>query len=165
MKQALRRTPWLIALVLIWLFLWGDFGVGRILSGLVVSAIVVLLFPMPPIAIGVRPHPFRLLVVIVSLGWELVAGSFRVGAMVLRRDPPRSAVIEVPVPSRSDLALTFLAIAFSVTPGSSAIEVWRHPGRIYVHVLGVKDKADVEKTRKSAHLLTERVLLALGAKK
>lgn len=165
MKQALRRTPWLIALVLIWLFLWGDFGIGRILSGLVVSAIVVLLFPMPPIAIGVRPHPVRLVVFILTMAWELVAGSLRVGVLVLRRDPPSSAVIEVPVPSTSDLALTFLAIAFSVTPGSSAIEVWRHPGRIYVHVFGVKDRADVEKMRKSAHLLTERVLLALGAKK
>lgn len=164
MKLALRRTPWLIALVLMWLFLWGDFSVGNILFALVVSAVVVLVFPMPPIAIGVRPRPLRVLGIVIYLGGQLILGSYRVTLLALRKEPPRCAVIEVPAPSTSDLALTFLAIAFSATPGSSTIEVWRHPGRLYVHYFGVENEADVAAARKSAHKLTHHVLLALGAK-
>lgn len=64
---------------------------------------------------------------------------------------------------RSDLNLTLTAEALSLVPGSLIVEVDRDAGILYVHVLGVRDRAEVERFRDGVLELEARLIAAIGS--
>lgn len=161
-----RRIQWpvLAGLTVVWALLWGDLSFAVVLSGLVVAAIVVMIFPLPPIAFAGRFRVVGMARLIGRFVVDLVVASIQVAGYALRIGRrPLNAVIQVDLNSRSDLYLTVTAELLSLIPGTLVVEVRRSTSTLFLHVLGVRDDADVEAARRSALNHEERVVRALAS--
>jgi multicomponent Na+:H+ antiporter subunit E len=148
-------------LVAIWVFLWGYLTVANVLSGIVVVAALLAVFPtgrprrptyvVRPIAVLRLVLYFvrSLLVANVVLAWEVLS----------RRDRIRTGVVEVPVLGVSEGILVFVANVTALTPGTLAIEVTPEPPTLYIHVLHLHD---VEHVRRDIRRLEELIVRAFG---
>ena len=162
-----RRTlqwPVVVWLAIVWVLLWGSVDPAVIAGGIVVSLVVLLAFPLPPIGFTGRIRPVKLVVLIARFFVDLVIASFQVVWLAVR--PARlepSALIQIDLRSRSDLYLTITAELISLVPGSLVIEVSRTHSRLYLHILDAKDMAGAEKARLLALAQERRVIEAFGS--
>lgn len=160
-----QQLPLLVALVLLWMMLWGSIAVLTILTGTVVAVLVTRTLYLPPVALSGRFHLGWSLAFLARFAADLVAASFEVAWYAFRpRGVSRNAVIRVDLTTRSDLVLTATALAVSLVPGSVVLEVDRPNSVLYVHALGVDSPEGVERTR--AHVLDyeRRLLRAIGSR-
>jgi multicomponent Na+:H+ antiporter subunit E len=168
MRHRQRRGfqwPIMLGLTAVWVLLWGNLSVANVVSGAVLSSLVVVVFPLPPIHFSGRFHPIGIAHLIGRFMVDLVVASAQIAATVLRPgSQPLNAVIEVDLRSRSDLYLTLTAELLSLIPGSLVIEARRSTGTLYLHVLGVRDASDVERSRAQALAQEERVVRALASR-
>ncbi|WP_370617550.1 Na+/H+ antiporter subunit E [Mumia sp. Pv 4-285] len=163
--QARRALEWpvLLWLTLVWVLLWGEFSVGNILAGLVISVAIIRVFPLPPIDFTGRLHPWRIVVLVYAFFRDLVLSSIQVAGIVLRFGyQPVNSVIVVPMRTRSDLALMMTSEIVSLVPGSLLIEVSRKDWTLQIHVIETRDTGDVEAARQRVWDEEERVVRALG---
>ncbi|WP_320669096.1 Na+/H+ antiporter subunit E [Patulibacter defluvii] len=151
-------------LVLLWLLLWGRVTPGLTLSGIVVAALVMLLFPLAPIAVDGRPRPLATLAFVVRFASDVLWASAQVAWLAVRPGPePPTAVIGLRLRTRSDLLLTLVAEALGLVPGSLVVEVDRRERILYLHLIGVRDRAAVERERRRAWALEARMIRAIGS--
>lgn len=163
-----RRIQWpfLIALTVVWVLLWGSVTVASVLAGVAVAVIVMVVFPLPPVIFGGR---VRLAGLARLAGWfvvDLVIASAQVSWLALRvGQQPSNTVVQVDLKSRSDLYLTLTAELLSLVPGSIVLEARRSTATLYLHVLGVApgDEAGAEDARRRSLRQEERVLNALAS--
>ncbi|MEV0197197.1 Na+/H+ antiporter subunit E [Nonomuraea sp. NPDC050691] len=162
-----RRRNRLIALTLlvtVWVLLWGSFTWANVISGLAVAAVVLAAFPLPPVTFAGRVHPLGMLRFAQRFLLDLVVSSLQVATLAFRiGHTPRNAIIAVPLKVRSDLNLTLTAEALCLVPGSIVIDVDRATGTLYVHVLGVRTRAEAERFRRSVWHLEARIIAAIGS--
>lgn len=161
-----RLLPPLTAgwLVVLWLLLWGRVSPGLIASGLVVALVATALFPLPEIPVEGRPRPLATLIFLVRLAWAIARASVQVAALAFRREREApTAVIGVRLRTRSDLMLTLVAEVLSIVPGSIVVEIDRRDAVLYLHLIGVRDRADVERERASALATEARMIRAFGS--
>jgi multicomponent Na+:H+ antiporter subunit E len=167
MRPARRRAlqvPVLIWLTVVWVALWGDLSTANVLSGLAVAVVVCLVFPLPPLRMGLRVRPIWLGWLVVRFLADVVAASAQVAWVTLRfHRPPRNAVIEVDLRTDSDFVLTVVAEMVSLVPGSLVVEARRSTHTLFLHVLDAGDMAGVESMRTQVLALERRVVLAFGA--
>lgn len=160
-----QKAPLLLALVLLWMMLWGSVTPLTVLTGLVVALVVTQALYLPPVVLSGRFNAWWMLVFLARFVVDLVVASFEVAWLAVRpRGVPRSAVIRVDLTTRSDFVLTGTALAVSLVPGSVVLEVDRPNSVLYVHALGVDSAERVERTR--AHVLDyeRRLLRAIGSR-
>lgn len=151
-------------LMTVWVLLWGVLSWGNVISGLVVAAVVLAVFPLPPVTLVGRPHPVSLL----RLAWrflaDLVVASGQLAVMAFRfGHQPRSAIIRVPLRVPSDLILTLTGEAVSLVPGSLIVDTDRDSTTLYIHVIGVADRAAVERFRHEVYETEARIVRAIGS--
>ncbi|GAB3207328.1 Na+/H+ antiporter subunit E [Marinactinospora thermotolerans] len=159
------QVPSLIAMTVVWALLFGELSVGVVLSGLLVSLAIVLIFPLPPVDPGLRLRPWPFLVFLGRFATDLITASVKVvGQAFAFGRLPRSSVIGVPLRSRSDLLLTMTAVTLSVIPGSVIVEVRYATSTLFVHVLGAADPAAAEAARRDVWALEERITRAFGTR-
>jgi len=165
-----RRQRWrnqfiaLAVLVLIWILLWGTFSWGNLIGGLVVAALVLWFFPLPPVTFAGRVRPVWFIWLVVRFLADLVVASVQVAWLALRPGPPpRTAVVAVPLRVNSDLNLTLVGEAVSLVPGSLIVEADRNTGTLYVHVLGVENQEEVQRFRESTWGVEARIVRAIGS--
>jgi multicomponent Na+:H+ antiporter subunit E len=164
------RTRWrdrivaMVVLVTVWMLLWGVISWANLISGLVVSAVVLTVFPLPPVTFAGRPRPlallrfaWRFLAVLVIASAQLAVLAFRFGHQ------PRSAIIRVPLRVPSDLVLTLTGEAVSLVPGSLIVDTDQASTTLYIHVIGVHDRAAVEEFRRSVYDVEARIVRAIGS--
>ena len=87
-------TPYLLTLVLlvlVWMALWGSASLIVILIGVVVSALILLLFPLPTMVFRFGIHPWRTLVLVVRFLCDVVVASVQVGWLAIRPRLPQVA--------------------------------------------------------------------------
>lgn len=154
-----QQLPLLVALVVLWMLLWGSIAPLTIVTGIVVALAVTRAFYLPAVELSGRFHPFWFAVFAGRVLAEMAVASFQVALLAIGpRARHRSALVKVDLTTRSDFILTGTALAVSLVPGSIVIEVDRASTVLYVHALGVSTEAEVEKAR--AHVLgLERDLL------
>ncbi|MFF5083201.1 Na+/H+ antiporter subunit E [Actinoplanes sp. NPDC000266] len=153
-----------LGLTAIWVLLWGSFTPLTMVGGAAVAAVVLAVFPLPPVTYAGRMHPLGVLRFAVRFVKDLVLASAQVASLAFRfGHVPRSAVIAVPLKVPSDLGLTLTAEALSLVPGSLIVEADRERGVLYVHVLGVKDAADADRFRRDVLDLEHRIVQAFGS--
>lgn len=151
-------------LVVLWVLLWGRVTPGLVVSGLVVASIAVALFPLPPLAIEGRVRPLAALRFGARFSWDVVRASVEVASLAVRRDQEApTAVIGVPLVTRSDLMLTLVSEVLSLVPGSLVVEVDRHDAIVYLHLIGVRDLDEVERERRRSLETEARMIRAFGA--
>jgi multicomponent Na+:H+ antiporter subunit E len=146
------------------MLLWGVFSWGNLISGLVVAALVLIVFPLPPVTFAGRPHPLGLL----RLAWrfltDLVLASVQLAVLAFRfGHEPRSAIIRVPLRVPSDLILTLTGEAVSLVPGSLIVDTDQASTTLYIHVISVADRAAVEQFRQSVYDTEARIVRAIGS--
>ena len=158
MRTRLGLAVWL---TLVWVLLWGDITIANILGGVLVSALVLWLFPAagPRGVATVRPVAalrflayflYKLVEANAIVAWEILTPS---NAGI------REAVVAVPVTGASDAVITVVANAISLTPGTLTLEVRKDPAMLFVHVLHLRS---IEQTRREVQYLQLLALRAFG---
>ncbi len=150
------RVLMAVALLAVWLALWGEVSVANVVSGLVVCPLVVALTPGLRTERRHRVHPVAVVRLVGVFLVALVKSTWQVAVTVVRPTPARlrAGVVRVRLRSRSPLTGTIVADLVTLTPGTVTLSLV--DGVIYVHVLGLTDpdaaRADV--------LAFERAVLA-----
>jgi len=172
---ALRRrlgkvqVPVALGMTLVWLLLFNGFrlrfeSLGLLVLGFLVSVLIMLVFPLPPITPGFRFRPLHLVRMLVYVFARMAVASFRVTVQTLSPSPVRSSVVAVPLRTDADLMLVCTAIASSIIPGSVIVEVGQPDHVLYVHLLGADDERSMAEGRKDIWNLEERIVMALGTR-
>jgi multicomponent Na+:H+ antiporter subunit E len=161
----------LFALV-VWLALWGDISVINVAGGVLVVAVLALLFRPDPR--GHRLHPFALVRLVAVFAWRLVTSSASVVLAVLAPTPARlrSGVVGVRLSHPSSLVATIVADAISLTPGTLTLEARyadedastpSEPPVLYIHVLGLSDPAAIRDDVRRLEQLVVSAVTPTGA--
>lgn len=156
------QLPLVVWLAIMWSLLWGTFTPGNLISGLVVGLVLTLVFPLPPLDIGLRFHPVGIVRLVARFSKDLVLATLRVAGQILSPGPLPSAILELPLRSRSDLMLTVTTLVVQSVPGSTVVEIRRETSTLYLHVLGAGDEAAMEAARREVLEQEERVVRAFG---
>lgn len=137
-----RRWPTLVALILVWIALWGDLSVANVLGGAVV-AVAVMAF-----ADRAQPRPTQHFNVVAALRYaatfarQLVVASWQVARAVVRPDQIRPGILAMPLYGASDAVVTLVANSITLTPGTLTLETERREDDVailYVHALDLTD--------------------------
>lgn len=163
-RQGLVARTLLVAwLTAMWVLLWGSLTPANVLSGLLCGVFLVAVFP----PVESRDDPFVVRpVAAISFGlwflWALIVTNVTVAREVVlprSRSQIRTAVVAVPLQTRSGRLATIVANAITLTPGTLTIDARGRPATLFVHVLSF---ADVEATREEVADLERRVVRAFG---
>ena len=160
-----RRRPSLAAVVVLtvtWVLLWDRITVFLVLTGVLLSLLVFLVFPLPRIERNGRIRPVALARLVGRLALDVVRSSVRVVGLAFSRRTPRGAIIRVQLRSRSDIVLTMTAELVSLVPGSIVLEVRRASSTLYLHVLDTVEPAALEQAARDVLDAEARVLRAFG---
>ncbi len=167
-RRRLRwRLQWraILALTVIWVILWGNYSLVDIVVGLVVSWLVTVTFPLPPIRYRGRPRLFGTVKLAVTTLVDLAVASWGLAAAAFRpRVDFQPAVIRVRLRSNQDLYQVETAELISIVPGSIVIDARRSTRPLYLHRVDVAGPDDVEHARTHALTVERRLLEAIGSK-
>lgn len=159
------RRSWvgLLLAVVVWCLLWGAVDLKTVLGGLLVAALVMVLFPMPPVGHELTLRPLRFASFLVRFLADLLVSAVQVGWYAIRpAGQPPSSVIAVTLASRSDFFLTMTAVLATLIPGSVVVEAQRATGTLFLHVIGAADEEQAEAQREATRAQERRLLLALA---
>jgi multicomponent Na+:H+ antiporter subunit E len=162
--QLRHQLPLLVWLVLVWMLLWGTWSWANLISGTVLALAVTVLLPLPPVVGGARLHPAGVLRFLGHFVLDLVVSAAQVAWQTIRlRAVGNSAIIRVQLRTDSDLLLTIVAESLTLVPGSLVIDMDRSARTLSLHILHVRDLADVERRRAAVLAEEERVVRAFGS--
>lgn len=151
-------------MTVVWMLLWGRFSLLNLVGGVVVAVVVLAVFPLPPVVFAGRLRPLPALRFAGRFLYDLVAASIHIAVLAFRfGDPPRSAIVGVPLRVNTDLNLTLTAEAVSLVPGSLIVDVDRDAGVLYLHVLGLHGPRDVDAVRRNVLAVERRIVDAIGS--
>ncbi|GAB3354566.1 Na+/H+ antiporter subunit E [Modestobacter lapidis] len=163
-RRLRNQVPLLVSLVLVWNLLWGTWSWANLLSGTVVAVAVTWLLPLPPVTGGLRFHPVAVLRFVGHFVADLAASSAQVAWEAIRpRGMPHGAIISVQLRTDSDLLLTMIAESLCLVPGSIVIDLDREERVFGLHLLAVRDHAEVDAQRRRVLETEERVVRAFGS--
>ncbi|MFY0409483.1 Na+/H+ antiporter subunit E [Solicola sp. PLA-1-18] len=158
------QWPVILGLTAVWIMLWGDLSLFNVVCGLLVAFFVLTVFPLPPLQFSGRVRPVGLLVLLAVFLVDLVKASVQVAGKALDpRYQPSNAIIAVPLRSLADAYFLLTAELVSLVPGSLLLESDYGERTLYLHVLGARDDADVEKAREAVWAQERRVMKALAS--
>lgn len=158
-----QQLPFLVWLVVLWMLLWGQFTPLSAVTGVVVALFVTRVFRLPTIELSGRVNLWWALVLVVQFLAAVVHGSLSVAAQVLDpRRQPGTAIMAVPLRYADDLVMTHVAVTSSLIPGSLVVEADRDTRTLYLHVIGVRSRADVDRQREGVLRWERRIVRALG---
>ncbi|MGW4229362.1 Na+/H+ antiporter subunit E [Streptomyces sp. NPDC004980] len=156
--------PLIAWLTLIWVLLWSTLTWANVVTGVVVAVAVCLAFPLPKVDLGLRLHPWGILVLAGYLLYDMYTSGVKVTRQIFAGRPHRPAVIGVPLRCRSDLMLAATAVAVSNVPGGSVIEVRRATGTVFLHVLDADRPEALDAARRSVWRLEALTVRAFGTR-
>ena len=144
---------------------WGQYTVLSVVSGVVVAVVVSLLFYLPAIDLSGRINPWYVVVYFTRLIIDIVRASIGVAWLVANpRYNPSSAILAIPLDTRSDLITTFTAMSISLVPGSIVVDQDRARSVLYVHIINVSTEADLDKFRSEVFATEKRLVMAIGSR-
>lgn len=147
-------------LVLLWLLAWGEISIANLLSGTVLAAVLLVVFPpRRPGGEGVRVRPLGFLRLALHVARSLPLANLLVAREILSpRRQARTGVIAHRVATPNDSLLSLIANVIALSPGTMTVEVTLDPAVIYVHFLVI---GDVDHTRRAIADLEDRCRAAL----
>lgn len=152
----MTAAPRVVLLLLVWLGLWSELSLANTVSGLVVAALVVLVFRRRAGGTLVI-RPLRVAVFLGYFLLKLLQSTASVARAVLApHDRVSTGIVAVPLQGCSDALATLIADAISLTPGTLTLEVRREPLTLYVHALDARRIEDVEADVRTLEVLAVR---------
>jgi len=159
------QLPLFFGLVLLWMLLWGKFSWLNLLTGAFFAAVVSLVFYLPAVQLSGRVNLWRSVWLFVKLIWDIVRASVDVSRLALGPGyQPTNAIIGVHLRTRSDLILTWTAVATSIVPGSIVVDIERVDSTLYLHVINMHDSSETDSFRASVLATERRIVMAFGSK-
>ena len=164
-RSVWRQLPLLVALIALWVLLWDHVDALTIVTGVVLAIAVTRLLYLPPVLLSGRFNPWRALLLGLRMMFDVTIASLQVAFHAINpRWKPMNAIIAVQLLTRSDLVTTLTAEAISVVPGTVVVDIDRERGLLYLHALGTRTEADLERTHRSVLGTEERIVLAIGTR-
>ena len=162
-RSVWRQLPLLVALVALWLFLWDHIDTLTVVTGVILAIAVARVLYLPPVLLSGRFNPWRGLLLGLRMMFDVVVASLQVAFLALNPFwKPMNSIIAVQLLTRSDLVTTLTAEAISVVPGTVVVDIDRERGLLYLHALGTRTEADIERTHRPVLGTEERIVLAIG---
>ncbi|MFT4045054.1 MAG: Na+/H+ antiporter subunit E [Gordonia sp. (in: high G+C Gram-positive bacteria)] len=136
---------WTIAwLAAVWVLLWGTVSVANVIAGIVVAIAIIVLLPLPRVAVEGRIHPLSVARLIARLIIDFFVSSAQVAWAAIRPGyRPLGAVIRVRVAIKSDMVLTLAVDYLNMIPGTMVLEINHRRRMLYVHVFDVRSEKKV----------------------
>ncbi|WP_040494311.1 Na+/H+ antiporter subunit E [Ilumatobacter nonamiensis] len=141
------RWSWLatgLILVAVWCALWGSVSWANLLSGAIVAVVILAVVNRRP---GEDYERIRIIPAIrlsAWFTWQLVVASATVSWEILTpTQHVRQGIVQIPLRTESARVVTLVANIISLIPGTLTLEVAERPSRLYIHVLHLRDIADV----------------------
>ena len=164
-RSVWRQLPLLVALVFLWVFLWDQVTVLTVVTGILLAIGVTRVLYLPPVLLSGRFNPWRGLLLGLRMMFDVTVASMQVAVLAI--DPrwkPMNSIIAVQLLTRSDLVTTLTAEAISVVPGTVVVDIDRERGLLYLHALGTRTPADIDRVRSAVLGTEERIVLAIGTR-
>ncbi|MFW2382494.1 MAG: Na+/H+ antiporter subunit E [Acidimicrobiales bacterium] len=141
-RPAMADVIAIVLLTAVWCALWGAVSVANLLTGVVIATIAVARRPS-------RSRTAVRLTPLLQLGWlillDLVSSTLQVVREVLTpTDYSEEGIIAVQVPSDSMDHTLLLTSAITLTPGTAVVEIDRDRSTLYLHLLHMDRRAQVE---------------------
>lgn len=131
-----------LCLLLVWLLLVNDLGLGHWLLGALLGWLIPLLTQLFWIAPPRIHRPLKLLPFFLRVLGDIVVANLQVARLVLGPiGRLRPAFVEIPLLLEDELALTMLASVISLTPGTVSADLSDDRKTLLVHSLDVADEA------------------------
>ncbi|MDT0157759.1 Na+/H+ antiporter subunit E [Microbacterium sp. ARD32] len=163
LRDVLLQLPFMVWLVLIWMLLWHQFTPLALVTGILVAVFVTRVFRLPTVELVGRVNVWYSLVFIVRFLGAVVAGAVSVAIQVFDfRHQPGAAIVEIPLRYADDIVTTHVAVTASLIPGSLVVESDRDRRILYLHVIGVHSRADVDEFRDEVLRWERRIVRAVG---
>jgi multicomponent Na+:H+ antiporter subunit E len=149
-----------LALVTIWVALWGELSIANVATGLVLAALLSVPFTAARSATH-RVHPWAALRLAASVLSNLVVSSWTVVIAVLRPNADRihAEIMTVQLETRSPLVASVIANSITLTPGTMTVGCDRRTFVLRVHVLG---RVDPDHFVRNVRQLERRVTAAIS---
>ncbi|GAA1394958.1 Na+/H+ antiporter subunit E [Luteococcus peritonei] len=162
MLARLQLLP-MLGLAVIWVVLTGEVTVSSVFYGLLVAALLLWFFPMPPLMSTVRVHPLGLAALVGRFLTDLVVASVAVAWKALRPRPVNAgSLLDVKLRLDDDLRRVVVAELTSLVPGTVVVDVDPHTSILTLHVLDVTEPEQLARERAKVHALEDRVERALS---
>lgn len=163
-----RRGGWqpraIIALAVVWVFLWDRITLGNVVNGLIVGAVITQIFPLPSIQYFGRIHPWRVVVLVARFFYDLVPAAIHISIATFARNPRQGgSIVEVHLRTHSEFYMTIVATLVSLIPGSFVVEARRSANVLYVHWFDITSKEGVADIRQNVLDVEKRVVRAIGS--
>ncbi|WP_425561365.1 Na+/H+ antiporter subunit E [Microbacterium pumilum] len=160
-----RQLPFFVWLVALWMLLWGQFTWTAFIMGVIAAVFVTRVFRLPPVELSGRVNLWYGAIFVLQFLGALIRGSLTVAWQVLDwRRQPGAAIVAVPLRVDDDLIMTHTAVTASLIPGSLIVEADRDRRILYLHVIGVRSRRDVERQRASVWGWERRIVRAVGSR-
>ncbi|SDG40573.1 Na+/H+ antiporter subunit E [Psychroflexus sediminis] len=134
-----------ILLMLIWVFLTGEYNFNNFLFGFLLSFII--LWILSGFEDKSAKKYFKIIPKIISFFlffiWELTKANIQVAYEVITPNlNMKPGIVGLPLDAKTDLEITLLANLITLTPGTLALDVSTDRSVLYVHAMYVVDKKD-----------------------
>jgi multicomponent Na+:H+ antiporter subunit E len=157
-----RYVPYAIGLAVAWVMLWDQITLANFLGGLAVAAVLLVVFPLPPVdqaqRLIVRPWGLVRLGAAV-LGELFVSNVYMTHEVITPKRRLVSGVVKCPLRTSSPKILSTIANILALAPGTMAVDATHGPV-LFVHVLGTGDPEDL---RGKVSRLERLVVEAIGS--
>lgn len=164
-QRFINQLPLFVWLVVLWMLLWGSLSWLNLVTGVIVAFVVMRVFFLPPAELSGRFNLWWAVVFIVTFVWDVVKGSFHVAWIAVRPGRnPDSAVMAVPLHSRSELVMLLVSLNISLVPGSLVIEADRYRAVLYIHAIDAHDPASLERARETVYRAERRIVRVIGSR-
>lgn len=160
-----HELPLLIGLVITWMALWREVSLMSVTSGIIVSILAMRMFYLPPVELGGRFNVWWAFVYVCYFLWQLAAASLQLSWLAVRPGPPpRTAIIEMKLRTKSDFILTLVGHTLSLIPGSLVAEVDRFHSTLYMHFINTPTEKEIMRARKQGDQIERLLIRAVGSK-
>ncbi|SDX50979.1 multisubunit potassium/proton antiporter, PhaE subunit [Pseudomonas syringae] len=143
MKRLFPAPLLSLALWVLWLVLNLSLSPGHVLLGALLGFLAPLLMaPLRPLPVRIR-KPGTILKFFWMVGCDVVVSNLQVGLSIwrLKRRPPRSAFVRIPLDLHDAHGLAALAIVTTVVPGTVWSELALDRSVLLMHVFDLEDEA------------------------
>lgn len=135
-----------VLMAILWMFLWGSFDIYTLLAGMLLGYFTLGLFSRTISDDRYGGRVWRLMRFFVYFVRILVKANWDVAKVVLKPGfNEQCRIIRYPIAGLTDLEITSLANAITLTPGTLSIDVSNDKDWLYIHCMIGHDKQAVIK--------------------
>ena len=158
-----RYVPYVLGLAVAWVTLWDQITLANFLGGIAVAAVLLAMFPLPPVdrARRLRVRPLALARLGADVVRELVVSNvFMTREIVTPQRRLTSGVVRCPMHTDSPKVLSTIANILALSPGTMAVDATDSPPVLFVHVF---TDGDIHDVRRRVASLERLVIEAIGS--